>query len=226
MSNTKITAPVKGFTGVGVGGLSFDNGVAHTDNEAIISYCRDAGYGIGDKKPTAHTAGDPVPDARDYADPIPVGTPLRDAAVDPQPQDYLPPSNAGEADPHGPLVVAPEIAKRDRHRQPDGDGQPVVTPLVETPPQLGDTGPLEEEPVTGELPGGSTSDGELPPGSEPEPPTGERTGPDNAPDPGAKVAEWRAFAKSVEVNPDRHDEIDKTSKAELMAQYGPAPASA
>ena len=48
-------------------------------------------------------------DARDAAEPILVGSPLRDAAVDPKPWDFLPPTNAGEADPHGPLVVAPGI---------------------------------------------------------------------------------------------------------------------
>ena len=37
------------------------------------------------------------------------GSPNRDAAVDPRPGDYLPPTNAGKADPHGPLVVAPGI---------------------------------------------------------------------------------------------------------------------
>lgn len=48
-------------------------------------------------------------DARDAAEPIPLGSPLRDASVDPKPWDYLPPTNAGEADPHGPLVVSPGI---------------------------------------------------------------------------------------------------------------------
>ena len=48
-------------------------------------------------------------DARDAAEPIMLGTPLRDAAVDPRPWDFLPPTNAGKADPHGPLVVAPGI---------------------------------------------------------------------------------------------------------------------
>lgn len=47
-------------------------------------------------------------DARD-AGIVKVGTPLRDAAVDPKPGDFLPPTNAGEADPHGPLVAAPGI---------------------------------------------------------------------------------------------------------------------
>ena len=48
-------------------------------------------------------------DARDAGVPILIGSPLRDAAVDPKPWDFLPPTNAGEADPHGPLVVAPGL---------------------------------------------------------------------------------------------------------------------
>lgn len=38
-----------------------------------------------------------------------VGTPLRDAAVDPEDGDFLAPTNAGEANPHGPDVVNPEL---------------------------------------------------------------------------------------------------------------------
>ena len=41
------------------------------------------------------------------------GTPLRDAAVDPLPEDYLAPTNAGAegeaGNPHGPNVVNPEV---------------------------------------------------------------------------------------------------------------------
>lgn len=37
------------------------------------------------------------------------GTAIRDAAVDPQPGDFLAPVNAGQANPHGPEVVAPGI---------------------------------------------------------------------------------------------------------------------
>jgi hypothetical protein len=33
-----------------------------------------------------------------------IGTPLRDASVDPNPDGFLVPVNAGLADPHGPLV--------------------------------------------------------------------------------------------------------------------------
>lgn len=38
-----------------------------------------------------------------------IGTPLRDAAVDPEEGDFLAPINAGDEDPHGPLVISPEI---------------------------------------------------------------------------------------------------------------------
>lgn len=44
---------------------------------------------------------------------VQIGTSLRDAAVDPLPTDYLPPTNAGLAgeagNPHGPNVIAPQI---------------------------------------------------------------------------------------------------------------------
>lgn len=42
-----------------------------------------------------------------------IGTKLRDAAVDPKPSDFLPPTNAGAVgelgNPHGPSVVSPGI---------------------------------------------------------------------------------------------------------------------
>jgi hypothetical protein len=104
---TVIHSPEEGFTGDGVGGLKFEDGKAETDNEAIIRYARKAGYGIGEKA-SAPQAPERA-DARDFAEAQQVGTRLRDAAVDPRPEDFLPPTNAGEADPHGPLVVAPGI---------------------------------------------------------------------------------------------------------------------
>lgn len=48
-------------------------------------------------------------DSRDFAEPTPVGGRLRDAAVDPHKDDYLAPTNAGKADPHGPEVVSPGL---------------------------------------------------------------------------------------------------------------------
>ncbi|MCK0516973.1 hypothetical protein [Williamsia sp. DF01-3] len=40
---------------------------------------------------------------------IQIGARIRDAAVDPQPEDFLAPVNAGKADPHGPDVRAIEV---------------------------------------------------------------------------------------------------------------------
>lgn len=108
MSKTKITTPVEGFSGVGAAGVVFDNGVGYTDDESALAYFRSAGYGVGSEKPAELDVEPPV-DARDVAEPEVVGTRLRDAAVDPRPEDFLPPTNAGKADPHGPLVVAPGI---------------------------------------------------------------------------------------------------------------------
>lgn len=67
--------------------------------------------------------GGPLKDAADPNTPDPIraasyraeriGTPLRDAAVDPRPGDHLPPSNAGvegeQGNPHGPNATAPEV---------------------------------------------------------------------------------------------------------------------
>lgn len=105
----KIETPVPGFTGDGPGDLKFVDGVGETDDPAVISYCQSAGYKVSGRairQPVDETK--PV-DSRDFADESVVGTRLRDAAVDPRPEDFLPPVNAGEEDPHGPLVVAPSI---------------------------------------------------------------------------------------------------------------------
>lgn len=105
---TKITAPAAAPGKVtGVGGLVFEDGVAESDDPAILNYCRDAGYGIGSAKPRTLEVPE-APDPRDLEDTA-VGTRLRDAAVDPRPGDFLAPTNAGKENPHGPLVVAPQI---------------------------------------------------------------------------------------------------------------------
>lgn len=104
---TVIHSPEEGYTGPGPAGLQFEDGKAETDNDMVVRYARKAGYGI-DK--AAGTPEDPVqPDSREVGGEQVVGTRLRDAAVDPKSEDFLPPTNAGEADPHGPLVVAPGI---------------------------------------------------------------------------------------------------------------------
>lgn len=105
---TKVYAPDRSFSGPGAGGAVFKDGVADVTSEPALAYFRSAGYGIGQPAtPPSPAAG--LADARDYAQPIQLGTPLRDAAVDPHPTDFLAPTNAGEADPHGPLVVSPGL---------------------------------------------------------------------------------------------------------------------
>jgi hypothetical protein len=109
MSKVKVYAPNTAYNGE-VGGVQFRNGVGEADeaeHARALKYFGRAGYGVGEVPTPAEPA--PQVDARQSAEPIPVGTPLRDAAVDPQPEDYLAPINAGQADPHGPEVVAPQI---------------------------------------------------------------------------------------------------------------------
>lgn len=58
---------------------------------------------------------------------VQIGSKVRDAAVDPRPEDYIVPTNAGEADPHGPhvraiVVDSPEWVEhvaRDRREHPE-----------------------------------------------------------------------------------------------------------
>lgn len=109
----KITSPAEGYTARDQYGsvvLDFKDGVAEFDGDlpaGVRQYLKGAGYGLGSSKPTKPQEPE-VPDPRDIEDGV-VGTPLRDAAVDPQPGDFLAPVNAGKANPHGPEVVAPEI---------------------------------------------------------------------------------------------------------------------
>lgn len=104
---TKIIAPVEGYNGR-IGEVEFVDGQAETDDINIINYCRSAGYIVDDELVEA-ILDETTVDARDAAKPDQVGSKLRDAAVDPRVRDFLAPINAGQADPHGPEVVAPEI---------------------------------------------------------------------------------------------------------------------
>lgn len=125
MSTVTIKAPVPGFTGT-VAGVSFADGSASVDpkeHPGAYQYFQDAGYevdgevvndnppGIHDPRPEP-TA--PAPGTPDNPTGIIGGVPPKDAAVDkdadgPMSDAFLPPTNAGEADPHGPLVVSPGL---------------------------------------------------------------------------------------------------------------------
>lgn len=109
---TKVQSPIEGFTGTTVFGattLSFKDGVADAKDvpEGVLAYLRGKGFTVDGKTVDLPDAPEPI-DSRDIVEEQ-IGTKARDAAVDPQPEDFLPPVNAGKADPHGPKVVAPQI---------------------------------------------------------------------------------------------------------------------
>lgn len=109
---TKIQSPIEGFSGdttFGITKLKFENGAAEAKDvpEGVLSYLRSKGFTVDGKTIDLPEPPEPV-DSRDVSE-NQLGSKLRDAAVDPQPEDFLPPVNAGKADPHGPKVVAPQI---------------------------------------------------------------------------------------------------------------------
>jgi hypothetical protein len=110
MASTKVYAPNASFQGARHG-VAFTQGVGTLDGDEkseAADWFRRRGYGIGKRAEVEEPEpADPRKIAR--TGPHRMGTPLRDAAVDPRPEDFLPPTNAGKANPHGPLVVAPEI---------------------------------------------------------------------------------------------------------------------
>lgn len=109
---TQIYAPDPKATGKSWYGpveLDFHDGVAEVDgdlSDGLKHYLAAAGYGIDGPAPDRGDQ-EPAVDSRDVD--VVEGNPLRDAAVDPHPEDFLPPVGAGEADPHGPHVVAPGV---------------------------------------------------------------------------------------------------------------------
>lgn len=110
----KISTPVAGFTGrtyLGPLTLDFHDGHAELDGDlpdGARDYLLASGYGIdGPAAEPAATVEEPA-DPRDVGLEQ-VGSPLRDAAVDPAPEDFLAPTNAGQANPHGSTVVSPGI---------------------------------------------------------------------------------------------------------------------
>lgn len=60
---------------------------------------------------------------------IQLGTPLRDAAVDPRPEDFQAPTNAGRegqsGNPHGPTVVSVQALSPRSGNPPHVDGQEI-----------------------------------------------------------------------------------------------------
>lgn len=106
-----VYSPVPGYTGLVIN-VEFDDGkgsVSDDDHQAL-AYFRRHDYGIGERSTVAEAVS---PDPREVGEGgsgiAPVGTRLRDAAVDAEPGDFLAPTNAGAANPHGPEVVSPGL---------------------------------------------------------------------------------------------------------------------
>lgn len=196
MAATKVYAPNRQFRGL-IAGVRFADGVADVDadNGAALAYFRRRGFGIGER-PATPAAPDHV-DARDVAGPEPVGTRLRDAAVKPEPDDFLPPVNAGEADPHGPEVVAPGI-----HGTPP-------TPIV---PGDAHVDAVEQQ----EAEQSAAAESVLVEGA-PATSVGETGEPVTRPAKSATKGAWVDYA--VAQGAERSD-VDGMTKAELVARYG------
>ncbi|MFJ6616672.1 hypothetical protein ACIQOW_03685 [Kitasatospora sp. NPDC091335] len=131
-----IRTPVPDYTGPGPGGIHFLDGAAESDDEAVIGYCRGAGYEVDGEvlNPLRPAAAMDVRDVTVRR----VGAALRDAAVDPREGDHQAPPGAGTGDPHGPNVVAPDLTVL-----------PPPVPQTEEPPENQDdfTRPSQADPV-------------------------------------------------------------------------------
>jgi hypothetical protein len=177
----------------------FEDGRAETDNDMVVRYARKAGYGI-DGDASAPEA--PVqPDSREVGGEHVVGTRLRDAAVDPREEDFLPPTNAGEADPHGPLVVAPGVHASETGPIHPGDvhvDDPKVQEAQET--ALAEAVFVRNEDVTEATRAAA----------------GEAAGQEHRPAQSAPKAEWVDYAILRGVS---REDAESMTKADLIAAY-------
>jgi hypothetical protein len=154
------------------------------------------------------------------------GAPLRDAAVDPRPDDYLPPTNAGKADPHGPLVVAPGIhgvgpapirpgaVSSDPAEQMAAETELAQSVLVDNEPATSVAVEFDADKNMGPL---GLSD----PGSVDAVETGDAADPDgettSAPARSAVKADWVDYAVSQGAS---RDEAEGMTKDQLTDRYG------
>lgn len=226
----KITAPAAANMGgerlnhYGPVPLLFKDGVADFDGElpvGIEAYLKANGYGIdGDATPPEAEAGVTV-DSRTVGVEQ-VGSPLRDAAVDPQPGDFLPPVNAGEGDPHGPTVASPGVHAEGERVVAAG---PVSTdPDVQTANEqrLAEKLLVEGEAVVPVEPGDFLDEGGLLALSDPASAAeGEKTAEaareGDEPRGNARLADWQAYARSQGAT---DADLDGASRDDLRAKYG------
>jgi hypothetical protein len=206
----KITSPVQGYTDttqIGPVTLAFQDGVAeHNDTlpAGVRAYLKEQGYGLGS---TSAKAPEPQPeplDPRKDAADQQVGTKIRDGAVDPQPGDFLGPTNAGDANPHGTEVVNPEIHASQGVRPVKPGEVHVDDPDAQNAAETSHAAAATDGTPVNDG-GEGTSD------TTTEPPAGN-----------ASTEVWREYALSVVDNdPEIHKRIQSQSRDELRDTYGP-----
>lgn len=219
MASTKVYAPNAAYRGE-VAGVVFTDGVGTFDpkeNPAAQRYFESQGFGLGRRAEAVETPEPADPRDIERTGPHRVGTPLRDAAVDPRPEDFLAPINAGKANPHGPRVVSPEIHASgpagikpgDVHVDELGVQEREETRLAQSVLIEGDEHPvMPEDPDMGPL--GLSDPGSVEQGAE---------GAEASEEPAksASKASWVDYA--VSRGADR-EEADAMTRSDLIERYG------
>lgn len=244
-----VEAPNAEFAGL-VGGVQFDKGKASfdpADHPAALPYFQSAGYIVDGKRlndppgyyAPAVTPVEPAPGTRANPDGIVRGETSKDAAVvaraaGPMSDAFMPPTNAGRADPHGPLVVSPglhavppapirpgEVAIDDAARQEAEETVLAERVLVQREPA---TIIASDEPPGGPL--GLSDPGSVAAGIREAEASGvpsqaelaERAARANEPPTkAAKIADWRDFAVAQGMAP---EEAATLTKDQLLERYG------
>lgn len=216
-----ILAPNKDFTGHRFG-VRFKNGKAETDDERAIRYFEGAGYTVDGKSLAAPVEPSaPAPGTLENPTGITAQPPSNDAAVmenagGPVSDSFLPPTNAGHADPHGPLVVSPGL-----HAVPPAPITPGPVD-VENPPaqEIVETAVahavlVEDQPATDAAAIADTARlglSDAPAARAPAAAEG-----NGSPSKSANKPDWVAFAVS---NGMTEDEANAATKADLIERFG------
>lgn len=200
---TKVHAPNRAYNGISAG-VRFTNGEADTEDPRALQYFRRAGYGVGEPPSRSVDAADAI--YPQSTEPVTIGTPLRDAAVEPRDSDFLAPTNAGQADPHGPLVVAPGL-----HAVPPAPIRPGPVAIDDPARQDAEETELAQQVLVDHVPATVATGAE----------TNAGAGPDAtaAKVPGARAtkAEWIDFAVDRGMS---RDDAEELTKAQLAERFG------
>jgi len=136
------------------------------------------------------------------------GSALRDAAVEPESDDFLAPINAGDADPHGPEVVAPEI----HHEGPKGL-KPGDVHVDDPAAQEADESALAEAVLVDNM----DKNEAMQAASDEADDEADATPDDGTPHRNASKADWQAFAIANGMD---EAEAEAASRSELIEKYG------